>query len=98
MDWTNVGIFLGQVIITALLGWWINKRVGKIDTRGEARKEENILILQGIRTIGDLSKTTAEAVRDGHANGAVTAAIGRFSEYKEKLNCYLINQNAENNH
>ena len=69
---------LGAALIG--LGFWYLK---KIITRNEAKRDEHeqniesliLMMLQSERANTVLCKATAEAVRDGHCNGNMTAAL-----------------------
>lgn len=62
-----------------LLIWWFKKRVEE----NEKRRQEHdrnleslvLMMLQSTRANTILCKATAEAVRDGHCNGNMTAAL-----------------------
>lgn len=59
--------------------WWFKKQLEKNEKR-QAEREANqegltLMMLQSIRANTILCKATAEAVRDGHCNGNMTAAM-----------------------
>lgn len=65
--------------VTGLLVWWFKRRVEE----NEAKRQEHdrnleqlcLMMLQSTRANTILCKATAEAVRDGHCNGNMTAAM-----------------------
>ena len=94
-----VGGFLGApALVSSALAWWMSHRLGRFEARAETRRDENVLLLRGLLTVGGLANETARAVRDGHANGSVTTAMEDYERYKEDLTGYLFNQNAKINH
>lgn len=75
-------ILLAAGIPSALFGlllWFFKRNINERDRRQEER-EKNLeslvlMMLQSTRANTILCKATAEAVRDGHCNGNMTAAI-----------------------
>jgi hypothetical protein len=87
--------FIGApAIISGLLIRWLSHRLGTLDSRSEARRRENVLILHGLLKIGGLASATARAVKDGQANGSVTEALDEYAEYRESLSAFLVDQAA----
>lgn len=75
-------IVIAAGIPSALLGfalWYLKRHI----TKNEAKRDEQqknleslvLMMLQSTRANSILCKATAEAVRDGHCNGNMTAAI-----------------------
>ena len=82
-----LGVTIGRVFMvfgvpTALFGlliWWFKR---KVEANEKKRQEHDssmeqliFIILQNTRANTIISKATAEAVRDGHCNGNMTAAM-----------------------
>lgn len=86
------GFFGAPAILSGLLLWWLSRRMNRLDFRNDARWHENVLILRGLLTIGGLASATARAVKDGQANGGVTEALDAYSDYRESLCEYLVEQ------
>lgn len=82
-------------IITTIALFVVSLNIARMTKRGEARRQENVLILKGLDVIGGMSCATAKAVRDQHCNGEVTEALERYGEYKGDLKGYLYQQAAE---
>ena len=60
----------------------------------KARQKENVLILKSIDAIGKLTYADAVAIRDGKTNGELKEAVRAYSEVKDELYDYLLEQNA----
>ena len=75
-------LFMVFGVPTALFGlivWWFKRKVEEND-RKRQEHDNNIeklvlMMLQSTRANAILAKATAEAVRDGHCNGNMSAAI-----------------------
>ena len=93
MGWFEVFSAVIALVIPVAL-FWFGRKLARMDKRGEARRQENVLILRGLDVIGGLAGATAIAFRDGHANGNVTTAMERYDEYKGDLKDYLYQQAA----
>lgn len=65
--------------ITGLCVWWFKRKVEENDRKRQEHDTnmENLVLmmLQSTRANTILCKATAEAVRDGHCNGNMTAAM-----------------------
>lgn len=93
-----IGGMLGvPAVIAGIILFWLSRRMNRMDTNTACRKEENILILRGLFTIGGLAHATAEALKEGYANGHVSDAMGEYVDYKTDLKAYLIEQSADKN-
>ena len=76
------GILVACGIPASLFGlaiWWFKKQLERNEKR-QAEREANLeslilMMLQSTRANTILCKATAEAVRDGHCNGNMTAAM-----------------------
>ena len=84
-------------ILSGVVIWWLARRMDRLDCRGEARRQENVLILKGLLTIGGLASATARALKEGSANGNVTDALDNYSDYREKLSAFLVEQTVKKN-
>lgn len=79
-------------ILSAVMILWLSRRMNRLDSRGETRRQENVLILKGLLKIGGLASATARALKEGMANGNVADALDDYVEYKEQLSAYLVDQ------
>jgi hypothetical protein len=61
----------------------------------ETRQAQNILILEGISTVGKLAKVNAIKAKHGFVNGELDTALENYNEYSTKYECYLRAQNAK---
>jgi hypothetical protein len=68
------------------------------DSREEARMQESILVIQGLKACGHLSEANAIAFKRGAANGETETALAYYHDFTKNLNDYLLKQNAERNH
>jgi hypothetical protein len=89
-----LSIIGAPALISGLALWWFSRRMNALDRRGEMRKRETVLILRGLLTIGGLASATARAVKDGQVNGGVSEALEAYSEYREDLSAFLVEQTA----
>ena len=102
MGWIQgVATVLGIVGFGGIVSGVILRKLNKMDAHtkemNEKRVQEDILIMRGISCVGNLGVATAEAVKTGHANGEVSAAVRDYDKYHEDLEKYLIRQSAERN-
>lgn len=70
----------------------------KLDEQDEARIEESVLIMQGMKAVGHLAEESAVAQKTGRVNGELDEAIRYYTAFKDDLNRYLLKQNAVKNH
>lgn len=91
------GLIGVPAILSGSVIWWLSRRMNRLDSRNEARRQENVLILQGLLTIGGLASATARALKEGTANGSVTDALDDYSGYREKLSAFLVEQTVKKN-
>lgn len=65
--------------ICGLIVWYFKRQIEKSDKKHEEQQRNLeslvLMMLQSTRANSILCKATAEAVRDGHCNGNMTAAI-----------------------
>lgn len=87
-------IISGMVLF--FLKRYFNKREKADEEKAKARVKESILIMKSIDAIGKLTYADAIAIRDGKTNGELKEAISDYSEVKEELYEYLLEQNAFN--
>ena len=93
-----LGVIGAPAVCATILLNWIGKRQKQEDDRSAARQTESKLILEGICSVGELALVTAVAWRDGKPNGALDKAVSGYSGYRETLESFLIEQNAQRNH
>lgn len=106
MQYMEIGVWAIAVEVAGLLGvggiisGLVVRRLNRMDKRmadqEKRRIDETVLILKGIESIGDLSEATATAVKTGHANGEVTAAVESYRGYKKEWRESVIRGSAEN--
>lgn len=89
------GVLGAPAVIAFVVISWLSRRMKSLDKGAECRRKENILILRGLFSIGGLAHATAEAVKEGYANGNVTSAMENYTAYKNDLQAYLLEQNAD---
>ena len=70
----------------------------KLDKQEDARIDESIVILSGLKAIGHLAEATAMAQKRGHTNGETETALTYYKNSKDKLNDYLLYRSAERTH
>lgn len=84
-------------LVVALFMWRIEKMDRTQARREAARVEESVLIMQGLQAFGHLSEATALALRNGHTNGEMEAALKYYTKARDDINVYLLKQNALRN-
>lgn len=85
-------------IVSGLVLRRIDKIDKKMDKQSEAKKQENVIIISGLKAIGHLSEANAIALKNGHTNGETETAIGYYKKFTDELGDYLVRQNAEKNY
>jgi hypothetical protein len=88
---------VGGIISGAVLRR-LDKMEKRQDKREEARKQESVLVIKGLKACGHLSEATAIAMKRGHANGETETALEYYKDFTDNLNDFLLQQNAERNH
>jgi hypothetical protein len=92
----DIAGFVGvPAVVSGLVLWWFTRKVGRLDRNVEARRQETVLILRGLLTIGGLASATASAVKYGQANGGVSEALAEYAQYREDLSAFLVEQTAK---
>ncbi|MEG1519690.1 MAG: hypothetical protein RR458_01760 [Clostridia bacterium] len=72
------------------------KRKEKNDyERDKAKSHENVLILKSINAVGKLTEANAIALRDGKTNGEMREAMETYSEVRNEMYEYLLEQNSK---
>jgi uncharacterized iron-regulated membrane protein len=84
-------------VLSGIVIWWFARRMNRMDSQAECRRQETVLLLKGMLTIGGLASATARALKEGAANGYVTEALEDYSDYREKLSAFLVEQTAKKN-
>ena len=85
-------------LISGLLLRRMDKLEKSQDDREVSRKKENVLIITGIKAVGKLAEAAALAQKRGTTNGEMETALNYYTRFSDKLNEYLLEQNAEYNH
>lgn len=73
----------------------INRSNRRIDSREDARRKENVLILKNIDAVGTLTELTAKCVKNGAVNGDMDKALEYRKKMKHELEDHLMEVNAE---
>ena len=81
-------------MVAGLFLWWLERRDRAWRLRQGDRRRETVLVLEGLLTIGGLAGATAQALKDGHANGGVSEALEQYAGYREELKAFLVEQTA----
>ena len=88
-----ITVLLSALGAGGIVSGLVLRRIAQMEKRDEdfakARIHENILIMQGIERIGNLSEATANAIKTGHANGEVSAAVKDYKEYCKDLSEFM---------
>jgi hypothetical protein len=88
----------GAGVVGGLILRRFDKIDRKLDKQEEARVDESIVIISGLRAIGHLSEATAMAQKRGHTNGETETALAYYQKSKDELNNYLLRRSAERTH
>lgn len=86
-------IISGMVLF--FLQRFFKKKQKKDEERDRAKAKENMLILKSIDAVGKLTYADAVAIRDGKTNGEMKEAMKAYSEVKDELYEYLLEQNSK---
>ncbi len=89
------GVLGAPAILSGAVIAWLSRRMRRIDHREDCRSSETVMVLKGLLTIGGLAGATAQALKDGQANGAVTQALEDYGQYSESLSAYLVERAAD---
>lgn len=92
------GFVGGASVISGIILKKFDKMEKKLDRQAEARVNESIVIISGLKAIGHLAEATAISQRDGKTNGEMKKAMEYYTESRDELNDYLLRQSAERNH
>lgn len=92
------GFIGGAGVVGGLILRRFDKLDKKLDKQEEARIDESIVIISGLKAIGHLSEATAMAQKRGHTNGETETALAYYKESKDELNDYLLRRSAERTH
>lgn len=87
------GIISGMTLF--FLQRYFKKRAAKDEERDKQKEKENVLILKSIDAVGKLTYANAIAIRDGKTNGEMHEAMDSYSEIKDEMYEYLLEQNAK---
>ena len=85
-------------MISGILLRRLDRMEKKQDSREEASKRESVLVIKGLKAVGNLSEATAIAQKRGHTNGETETALEYYRDFTDDLNDFLLQQNAERNH
>lgn len=85
--------------ITGFCFWILEKRIAKREEeqerKEEARKKNEVLVIQGVNAAIALSEATARAVQripDAHCNGEMSAALDYAAKVKHRQKDFLTEQ------
>jgi len=90
---TVIGSVISGVALF-LITRYFKRKDEKDEARDKAKANESVLIIKSLNAVGHLTEATAIALRDGHSNGEVTAALKEYSAVDKELYNYLLEQNA----
>lgn len=91
----SVGSAILTPVILAIIGVYIKKSFDRMEARGNARVNENIVTMRYLQSLGTLTYATGKAVRDGKTNGEMTTALEGFEVRKNELEDFLVQTNAQ---
>lgn len=95
---TGVIVPLALYLIYRKIDKYEKRRDRKEEQRAKALQQENMIILKSLKSLGHLGEATAIALKDGKVNGEMTTALKYYTDTKDLLNDYLLEQNAKANH
>ncbi len=102
MDMQIFTIIISVLGVGGIISGVVLRRLDRMEkrqnSREEARKQESVLIIKGLKACGHLSEATAIAMKRGHANGETETALEYYKDFTDDLSDYLLRQNAERNH
>ena len=97
-----ISLICGMLGMGGIISGIVSRQFSKMDKKLEKRNEdsvnETLMIFRGIRTIGDLSHATAEAMKTGTCNGHVSHALEEYEKYKDDLQEFVETEAAKKNH
>lgn len=89
---------VGALGVPTLVGIYFTYKLRKEADLRKVRREETILLLEGIQTIGQLAFATALAYLGRKPNGEMDTAIADYSGYAPRLRQYITKQAVEQTH
>ena len=96
---TIISCIMSALGVGAIVSGVISRRLIKAEKAAEekeqARTEEMILLLTGVKAAGALSYATAIAIKRGHANGEVEQGVEEYKKWEKELDTFLIQQSAK---
>lgn len=82
--------------ITAFCSWMLQRRIAKRedaqDVRERAREKNEVLIIRSTGAAIALGEATAEALKNGHCNGEMEAALEYARKVKHEQKDFLTEQ------
>jgi hypothetical protein len=94
----KIAAVIGSLGVPAVLLAHLNRKRKEGEEMKQARREETVLILEGIMNIGELSYATAVAVREGECNGCMEDAMRGYKAYSPKLQEFLRTRSVKSTH
>lgn len=67
----------------------------KDESRDAVKAKENMLIMENIKAVGQLTVANAIALRDGKTNGEMHAALAEYERVEKETYQYLLERNAQ---
>lgn len=86
-----VGSVISGMVLFFLQRFFKNK-AKKDEERDRTKQKENYLILKSLDAVGKLTYADAIAIRDGKTNGEMHEAMEAYSQVKDELHEFLLNQ------
>lgn len=97
---TIISCIMSALGVGAIVSGVISRRLIKAERaaeeKEEARAEEMILLLTGVKAAGALSYATAVAIKRGYANGEVEKGVQEYTAWEKELDKFLIKQTSKN--
>ena len=75
---------ISVIILPTIIGMftWLDKRNAK---KGKSRDEFNLILLEGLDSIGKIAMVTADAQKGKETNGQLDRAIESYEEFEAKM-------------
>ena len=100
-DVSSLLILLGvPTAVTGFFFWLLKRHIDKKDKEREeheqARKQNELLLVQGVFASIGLGEATALALKNGHTNGETEAALNYARDIKHQQKDFLTEQGINN--
>lgn len=99
MDLISIIISVGASVISGMalffLQRYFKKKEKRESERDKVRRRENVLLMKSLDAVGKLTYANAIAIRDGKTNGEMHEAMEAYTESKEEMYDYILEQNSK---